>query len=86
MNAQGAGEGNDPSQASKKRRTDENGEREEEIYIILNVGGTKFSTSKTTLLTEPNSMLGVMFSGKYPLAPSPADGRYTFYIIFIFRP
>ncbi len=76
MNAPGTVEGlTDPSQASNKRhRVNENGEREEKC-IVLDVGGKKFYTSKTTFLTEPNSMLGVMFSGKFTLTPS-ADGRY----------
>ena len=35
--------------------------------VILNVGGIKFTTASMTLQAEPESMLGVMFSGRYPL-------------------
>ena len=35
--------------------------------VILNVGGIKFTTSLKTLQAEPESMLGVMFSGRHPL-------------------
>ena len=35
--------------------------------VILNVGGIKFTTSLRTLQAEPESMLGVMFSGRHPL-------------------
>ena len=34
--------------------------------VILNVGGKKFTTSLQTLRAEPESMLGVMFSGRHP--------------------
>jgi hypothetical protein len=33
--------------------------------IDLNVGGQLFSTSLTTLLSEPNSILAAMFSGRF---------------------
>ncbi len=48
----------------------------EEKYIILNVGGKRFYTARSTLVTEPDSMLGAMFSGKYALSPSPSDGSH----------
>ena len=32
--------------------------------VRLNVGGTKFETSRSTLTRYPDSMLGVMFSGR----------------------
>ena len=34
--------------------------------VTLNVGGKKFTTSLQTLRAEPESMLGVMFSGRHP--------------------
>ncbi len=37
--------------------------------IALDVGGTKFATSLTTLNAVPDSMLAVMFSGRFPLEP-----------------
>lgn len=33
--------------------------------INLNVGGHKFTTSLQTLQSDPNTMLGVMFSGRH---------------------
>ena len=35
--------------------------------IVLDVGGTHFSTSRSTLIKHPESMLGVMFSGRHDL-------------------
>ena len=35
--------------------------------INLNVGGHKFTTSLQMLQSNPNSMLGVMFSGRHPV-------------------
>ena len=58
--------------------------------IKLNIGGQYFTTSKTTLLADKNSMLGIMFSGYHELTKSgdgsyfiDADGTY-FYIILNF--
>ncbi len=76
MNVPGSNE-NGAFESQKRQRVDgANGhDHAEEKFVILNVGGTKFYTSKVTLLTEPDSMLGVMFSGRYPLVPASADGR-----------
>ena len=46
-----------------------------ENTIKLNVGGQYFTTSKTTLLADKNSMLGTMFSGYHELTKS-SDGSY----------
>ena len=35
--------------------------------IILDVGGVRFSTSRSTLTKYPESMLGIMFSGRHDL-------------------
>ena len=43
--------------------------------IKLNVGGQYFTTSKTTLLADKNSMLGTMFSRYHELTKS-SDGSY----------
>ncbi|XP_062521824.1 uncharacterized protein LOC134196637 [Corticium candelabrum] len=43
--------------------------------VKLNVGGHKFSTSLTTLRSQPDSMLAVMFSGRHQLA-TDEDGAY----------
>ena len=62
----------------------------EEKVIKLNVGGQYFSTSKTTLVADKNSMLGIMFSGYHEFSKSDdgsyfidADGTY-FHIILNF--
>ncbi|CAM9752186.1 unnamed protein product, partial [Heterosigma akashiwo] len=43
--------------------------------VRLNVGGSKFTTSKTTLTAQPDSMLSRMFSGKHPIIVD-GDGSY----------
>jgi hypothetical protein len=35
--------------------------------IRLSVGGTKYQTSLATLLSEPNSMISAMFSGRHQI-------------------
>ncbi|XP_065914482.1 uncharacterized protein [Dysidea avara] len=45
--------------------------------IDLNVGGTHYSTSRSTLTKHPESMLGVMFSGRHDLETMKcSDGSY----------
>jgi len=45
--------------------------------IDLNVGGTHFSTSRSTLTKYPESMLGVMFSGRHDIeAMKCSDGSF----------
>ena len=46
-----------------------------ENIITLNVGGAIFTTSKTTLLSDQNSMLAAMFSGIHQLTTTK-DGAY----------
>ena len=46
-----------------------------EKIVTLNVGGTKYTTSLSTLTKYPDSMLGVMFSGRHAL-PQQEDGSY----------
>jgi len=36
-------------------------------YVRLNVGGCNFETTRTTLLTEPDSIFHALFSGRFPL-------------------
>eukprot|EP01084_Bolivina_argentea_P234610 394977_1 len=43
--------------------------------IILNIGGTKYQTTLTTLSRYPNSVLFKMFEGKFSLKPNK-DGSY----------
>ena len=43
--------------------------------IKLNIGGQYFTTSKTTLLADRNSLLGTMFSRYHELTKS-SDGSY----------
>ena len=38
--------------------------------VKLNVGGHFFTTSRQTLTKDPNSMLAIMFSGKFDMKPS----------------
>ena len=46
-----------------------------EKIVTLNIGGTKYTTSLSTLTKYPDSMLGVMFSGRHAL-PQQEDGSY----------
>ena len=46
-----------------------------EKVITLNVGGTRYTTTLSTLTKYPDSMLGVMFSGRHDL-PQQEDGFY----------
>jgi hypothetical protein len=46
-----------------------------EKIVTLNVGGTKYTTSLSTLTKYPDSMLGVMFSGRHAL-PQQEDGSF----------
>lgn len=43
--------------------------------IRLNVGGISFTTSLDTLLSDENSMLALMFSGRYNVEKDE-EGRY----------
>lgn len=45
------------------------------VIVHLNVGGTKYVTSKSTLRKYPQSMLGVMFTENVPLS-TDEDGYY----------
>ena len=45
--------------------------------IDLNVGGTRYTTSCSTLTKYPESMLGVMFSGRHDIeAMECSDGSF----------
>ena len=45
--------------------------------ISLNVGGTIYTTTRSTLTRYPDSMLGAMFGGKLPLENSKdSQGNY----------
>jgi len=46
-----------------------------EPLINLNVGGSKFTTTATTLTRFPDTMLGAMFSGRHKLT-ADASGHY----------
>jgi len=43
--------------------------------VLLDVGGTFFSTTTETLTKVPDSMLGRMFSGRFPIHINHDDGR-----------
>ena len=90
-------------QASRLRRLRE----EQEVYdsmskkmesmqlstkVNLNVGGQHFTTTVQTLTKDPDSMLGAMFSGRFPMKPSDdgtffidRDGNYFRYILNYLR-
>jgi len=44
-------------------------------HVLLDVGGTHYSTTTSTLTSIPDSMLGRMFSGRYPIKVCEEDGR-----------
>ena len=45
--------------------------------IVLDVGGTRYTTSRSTLTKYPESMLGVMFSGRHDIeAMECSDGSF----------
>jgi len=44
--------------------------------VLLDVGGTHYSTTSATLTAIPDSMLGRMFSGRYPIKVEE-DGRVS---------
>jgi hypothetical protein len=44
--------------------------------ICLDVGGHKFTTSRQTLTSVPNTYLSSMFSGRFALATDATDGAY----------
>ena len=46
-----------------------------EKVVTLDVGGTKYRTTLSTLTKYPDSMLGAMFSGRHDL-PQQKDGSY----------
>jgi len=48
--------------------------------IYLNVGGTKYITSRGTLTKYPGSLLGAMFSNNLQLAPAPVDQEGNYFI------
>ena len=48
-------------------------------WIKLNIGGQVFHTTRTTLFSEPNSMLAKMFSSEQ-LTPSNQDDQGNFLI------
>jgi len=43
--------------------------------VLLDVGGCHFSTTIETLTSVPDSHLGRMFSGRFPVIVNPEDGR-----------
>lgn len=51
--------------------------KEKRNIVALNVGGTTFATTLTTLTKNPNSMLGAMFSGRYTLS---TDDKKRYFI------
>src|SRR4051812_26346261 len=52
-------------------------QRENKGKITLDVGGKLYTTSLTTLCSDPNSMLAAMFSGRFEL---PKDEKGVVFI------
>ena len=52
----------------------ENAAGRQESRVLLDVGGSLFKTSRTTLIAVPGSMLEAMFSGRHTIAAGE-DGR-----------
>lgn len=44
--------------------------------VVLNVGGSRFHTTMSTLTRDPSTLLASMFSGRYPLEVDPEDNSY----------
>jgi hypothetical protein len=44
-------------------------------WVKLNLGGVIFQTTKSTLMSDPNSLLAKMFSGKWNCAKD-SSGAY----------
>jgi hypothetical protein len=66
--------------------------QQQKTKVILNVGGSMFTTSVTTLTRYPESMLATMFSGRHTLFPEEdgtyfidRDGTYFRYILNYLR-
>ena len=63
-----------------------------EKIVTLNVGGTKYTTSLSTLTKYPDSMLGAMFSGRHALLLQEdgsyfvdVDGEFFRYVLLYLR-
>ena len=48
--------------------------------LYLNVGGTKFETSGSTLQADPSSLLALMILPSSPLKPYSVDNIYTYFL------
>ncbi len=46
--------------------------------VNINVGGYKFSTSMSSLCSDPQSMLGVMFGGRHQLVTDAGENDINF--------
>jgi hypothetical protein len=62
------------AKSKKEEEFIQNLQKQGSSTIDLNVGGQLFSTSLTTLRSEPDSMLAAMFSGRFE-APKDKNGR-----------
>jgi len=51
-----------------------------ETIIHLDIGGIKFSTSRSTLLADPNSMLAAMFGERHKINPAFMNSDGTYFI------
>ena len=48
--------------------------------IILNIGGTKFETSATTLTEDPSGLLASIVGHNSPLKPYNIENIYTYFV------
>ena len=58
-----------------EKKTVADAEARTKTFVKLNVGGTIYHTSRTTLLSKKGSMLEVLFSGRHTV-PKDDDGNY----------
>lgn len=66
----------DEERIQKEKEWVANNQLKKEKKIKLNVGGTYYTTTLTTLKSDPDSMLAAMFSGRFPIEKDEDDGAY----------
>lgn len=68
------------SDQPKEEVDDGDQEETEDARVVLNVGGTRYETFRSTLVKYPDSLLGAMFSRRnlHLLRADPRDGSFFF--------
>ncbi|CAG8488802.1 2308_t:CDS:2 [Ambispora gerdemannii] len=64
---------------SKEKRAEINKENLDTNTVILNVGGIKYETLRSTLMAYPNTLLGTMFSSRNKPLLKPINGNEYFF-------